>query len=238
MGIAWAASGAPQKGELGGDLALLKSCYQAPEHSGQSNHYIDLWDGGRIRALATQAGLTNNRALLINSHGKGHRSSRGRVYAFYPHLALAGSRYETQLYSIKDLADLLGPRAAEIHNVIIAGCDLERTFTASGILQHFPNATNITHTASGEAGYQPMFVQAVLSPSEHIEPLYETASLTPQGAPQYQLSVKPSPKAKKLSPYVAELFNPGAREPFRTQVAGRELLDPVPSKLTLANSVP
>jgi hypothetical protein len=216
---------AAEKGELGGDLSILKKFY-TPAAPGQSNYHIDMWDGGRIRSLAIHAGLTNNRALFINSHGKAQRHRANFVYGYYPHLSQGN---QDQVYSAKDFAGLLGSASNEIHNVLVAGCDNDRAFDASELRRYFPNATNITHVAAGEAGYQPMFIQAVLSPSQSIEPLYETASSTPQGGTQYQLSASPSPRAKKLTPYLAELYKPKARKPFRTQVAGRELLDPPPA---------
>ena len=40
----------------------------------------------------------------------------------------------------------------------------------------------------------------------------------------------------RLSPYVAELFLPGAANPFREQIAGRELLELPPASVVLGRS--
>jgi len=81
-----------------------------------------------------------------------------------------------------------------------------------------------------------MFFQAVLAQSVHVETLYEVSRRNASGRTEVSLSSQPSGKARKLSPYVAELFLPGATNPFREQIAGRELLEPPPAPLVMARS--
>jgi hypothetical protein len=89
----------------------------------------------------------------------------------------------------------------------------------------------VTYMPGGELGYQPMFVQAALSHSANIRALYETSRTNKLGEVEYHLGKTPAPNATRLSPYVAALFRPGAAKPFRTQIAGREILQPpTPSK--------
>jgi hypothetical protein len=77
-----------------------------------------------------------------------------------------------------------------------------------------------------------MFLQALVNHSKAIKPLYETCRKNSLGLTEYQLGTAPARQATRLSPYVAELFRPGEKKPFKTQVAGRELLDP--PNMTLA----
>jgi hypothetical protein len=71
-----------------------------------------------------------------------------------------------------------------------------------------------------------MFLQVLTCPAEAIQILYETSRTNRQGTVDYLIAKKPSPGATKFSPYIAELYRPGDRNPFRTQIAGREILDP------------
>jgi hypothetical protein len=208
-------------GEFGTCLRVLTRAHLAPQGPGESNHCLDLWTGGGLHGLLRAAGLTNNHALFINSHGE---EVNGR-YALYPHAKVAPPGARTPHFSAADVARVLGPEAAaQVHNVLIAGCNAEGAFRAEEFRRSFPNATNVTHTAAGELGYQPMFQQALLSRSSEVETLYESARRNKSGGVEYTLSNKASKGAKKFSPYVAELFRPGEMKPYRTQVAGRELL--------------
>lgn len=223
------ASAAAKRGQLGANLADLGRFYTPPQISGESNHYVDMWDGRGLREIVQSAGLTNNNALFVNSHGKGIAAGRNKLYAFYPHRKLLSYRQTVPHFSVGDLAGLLGPKATTIQNIVVAGCDNEKAFDAQEMRKYFPNATNITHVVSGQPGYQPMFLQAIFSPSHNIETLYEVAERNPSGATQYRITTTPIGRAVKLSPYVAELFRPGMNQPYRMQIAGRELLQPLPA---------
>jgi len=216
-----------ERGQFGFDLVGLRKFYTPPLGPGESNHYFDLWEGRNTREIAVVHGLTNNNALIINSHGKGLSSWGDRHYAYYPHASLLGPRARGPYFSAADLARVLGPVSADkIHNIVISGCNSENSFDANQLRKYFPNATNITHTAPGQLGYQPMFLQALTCPTEAIQILYETSRTNRRGEAEYLIGKKPSLGATKFSPYIAELYRPGDRNPFRTQIAGRELLDP------------
>jgi hypothetical protein len=215
------------RGEFGSDLGYLAKFYTPPQEPGESNHYIDLWAGRNIRTLAIAAGLTNNHALFVNSHGKSVLTGRGIRFAFYPHERLLGPDEKAPHFSSGDLARILGSaNAGTIHNILIAGCDSDGAFRSDELRRHFVHATNITHVASGALGYQEMFLQAFVAHSANIKPVYETTSTDAAGHWVYHLGNCPLPHAKKLSPYVSDLFRPGEKEPFRRQVAGREILVP------------
>lgn len=231
------ASAGTVRGDLGADMAGLGRFYTPPQVSGESNHYIDMWDGNALRGIIQSAGLTNNNALFVNSHGKGISTGRSKRYAFYPHRKLLSNRQSVPHFSIGDLATLLGRHAASIQNIVVAGCDTDSAFDAQEMRKYFPNATNVTHVVSGQPGYQPMFLQAIFSPSQSIETLYETADRNPSGVTQYRITATPIGRAVKLHPYVAELFRPGTNQPFRTQVAGGELLQPPASSTTFPDIV-
>ena len=127
---------------------------------------------------------------------------------------------------MRDLATILGRQhAASIHNVYIAACDLEGRVSAAEIRKHFPNATNIVHAQRGKAGYQPMFYDAIVNHSSQIEPLYETQITTAEGQIEFEVSTEPKAGARKLFPYIAEVFVGDGTEPSETRIAGRELLD-------------
>ena len=205
------------------DLAQFYTPPQLPE---ESNHYIDMWGGPALRELALAAGLTNNHALLVNSHGKAMRTARGWEYVWYPRLK-QGNETESSLYfSAADLAALLGPAASEIHNIVLSGCNKEKAFSAAALRKYFVNATNIIHAPAGQLGYQPMFFQALFNLSTEIRPLYETSRANKRGEVEYQVDYTPKGKSVLLRPYIAELFEPGKAEPYRIQIAGRELLAP------------
>src|SRR5207247_2055211 len=92
------------------------------------------------------------------------------------------------------------------------------------VRQFFPNATNITHAAAGESGFEPMFIQALTMPGSAVRPLFETAQKNQMGQMAYSLGHSAAPNAHRLPPYIAELFLPGAKQSFATRIAGRDLL--------------
>src|SRR5688500_13027756 len=59
------ASAAATRGDLGGNLADLRRFYTPPQIMGESNHYVDMWDGHGLREIVQSAGLTNNNALFV-----------------------------------------------------------------------------------------------------------------------------------------------------------------------------
>jgi hypothetical protein len=197
-----------------------------PRVKGESNFYLDLWQPPKMRIIAPGSGLTNNHALFINSHGKGVKTKAGVRYAFYPHEEIGNGEF-----LIEDIAAAVGAEnVPQIHNVIISGCNTDSSFNAREIRQHFPNATNIIHSAAGQAGYQEMLFQLLLANSPEIETLYQSRA----GDDEFEITNRPVRGCKKMAPYVATLFRPNQPEPYRTQKAGRELLTKVP----LADVVP
>ena len=205
---------------------LLEQFHTPPRGPGESNHFIDLWSGLKIRDFARECGLTNNHALIVNSHGRAVGALLGSRYRFYPHDSLLQPRQRRPYFSVADLAHVLGPESASrIHNILIAACNEEGAFNSGELRRHFANATNITHMAAGERGYQPMFLQAMAGWSSQIEPLYERPVRTAGRPLEYQIGSEPKPGATRLSPYVADLFLPGEKEPFQTRIAGREILE-------------
>jgi hypothetical protein len=216
-----------RRGEFGFDLGLLKKHYVGPESRTSSNHFIDLWSEQNLRSFVVGCRLSNNHALFINSHGKALGTTRGTRYAFYPHEKLRSPIEPTPYFSARDIATVVGHASATtIHNIIISGCNTEGAFDSSELRRWFVNATNITHVAAGELGYQVMFLQTLVSRSSDIRPVYETGAKDSSGKVKYFSENSASQNSTKLSPYIAELFKPGARQPFRIQIAGRELLDP------------
>lgn len=223
------------QGEFGGDLNYLQKFYTTPRTPGESNHYIDMWAGQKIREKITAGGLTNNHALFVNSHGKRILTEAGPCYAIYPYESLVPCGEEIPYYSPADLARIVGPvHAPKIHNILIAGCNAEGSFKPAEFRKYFVNATNVTYVVGGELGYQPMFLQAALSHSSNIRPLYETSRTNDLGELEYHLGKTPAPKATRLSPYIAALFRRGAVKPFKTQIAGREILQPPPASKGLS----
>lgn len=206
---------------------LLQRSHTPPQSPGESNHFLDLWPGPKTADLARGCGLTNNHALIVNSHGRSVSTLRGARYRYYPHDALLAPGQKVPYFSAADLARVVGiENIPNIHNILIAGCNEGGGFSAKELRKWFVNATNITHMAEGERGYQPMFFQALTLASAEIEPLYETSASTAGGKAEFQIGRDPVRGAIRFSPYVAELFLPGAKTPFHTGVAGRELLDP------------
>ena len=217
-------------GEFRGDLGFLWSCHTGPEEEGGTNHYFDLWRDGALPVLARVHGLTNNHALFVDSHGKSGCSKRGpgSGYGFYPSDSVLPADRKIPYFSAADFATVLGPtNAAQIHNIVLAGCNAAGRFRSSEFRRHFPNATNITYMSPGELSFKPMFYQAITLPSEEIKPLFGKLRRREGGRFETEITHAPAPGAKQLGSFVADLFLPGAEKPFRTQKAGRELLDPV-----------
>jgi hypothetical protein len=198
---------------------LLKRHFIGPTVKGESNYYLDLWEPPKMRVIAPASGLTNNHALFINSHGKGVKTKGGIRYVFYPHAQVGKGEF-----FIEDIAAVVGAEnVLKIHNLVISGCNTDSSFNVKEVRKHFPNATNIIHSASGEPGYQEMIFQMLLADSSQIETLYQRP-----GDDDFEITNRPVHGARKMSPYVATIFGPGKQEPFRTQKAGRELLSKVP----------
>lgn len=217
-------------GEYRGDLGFLRSCYTGPEVEGGSNHYFDLWRDGSLPVLARVHGLTNNHALFVDSHGKSGCSKRGpgSGYGFYPNDTVLPADRKIPYFSAADFATVLGPtNAAQIHNIVLAGCNEAGRFRSSEFRRHFPNATNITYMSPGELSFKPMFYQAITVPSEEIKPLFGKLRRREGGRFETEITHAPAAGAKQLGSFVADLYLPGAEKPFRTRKAGRELLDPV-----------
>ena len=70
----------------------------------------------------------------------------------------------------------------------------------------------------------------------HVETLHEVSRRYASGRMEVSLSSQPSRAARKLCPSVAELFLPGATNPFREKIAGRERLELPPGFLAMARS--
>jgi hypothetical protein len=228
-----------ERGQFGSELALLSQFYAPPKSPGESNHYFEMWDGPKVRAIATANGLLDNHALFINSHGDA-RTVEGRSrYAFCPHQNLVRPGQPALCFSAQDLARFLGPaKVKQIHNLIIGGCDSEACLSAAELRSYFTSATNITHVLSGERGYQVMFVQSFVNHSADIQPLYESSIRNPLGKAEYFMASSPVANATKFSPYVADLFRPGETTPFKRQIAGRELLEPPSEPADLPDNSP
>lgn len=197
-----------------------------PAIKGESNFYLDLWQPPKMRVIAPGSGLTNNHALFINSHGKGIKTKDGIRFVFYPHHEIGKGDF-----SIADIAAAIGANnVPKIHNLVIAACNTDSAFDVSEVRKHFPNATNIIHSAPGQAGYQEMLFQMLLADSSQIETLYQSRG----DDDDFEITNHPVRSSKKLAPYVASLFLPGKPKPYRTQKAGRELL----TKVSISQIIP
>jgi hypothetical protein len=214
------------RGEYGGDLDFLRRFHAAPQSPAESNHYIDLWSPGELPALARANGLTNNRALFIDSHAKGGFRWHGLGYGLYPKATLVPGNERPPCFSVRDVASVLGKdTAATIHNIVIAGCNEEGQFRSSEWRRQFVNATNITYMTPGKLAFKPMFYQAIVTPSSEIKLFYGTMRQVGESI-DCDIEATPSPHSEPLGVYVADLYLPGARKPYLTQQAGRELLEP------------
>jgi hypothetical protein len=214
-------------GDFGGDLGLLRRYYVAPKNPHESNHYMDLWSGNTLPILARLNHLTNNHALFVDSHGKAGCGRASGGYGFYPHHALLQRGQTTPYFSPGDLAQVIGAKeAANIHNVVLAGCNVEGRFRSSEVRRHFPNATNITYMTPGELAFKPMYYQAIVLPASEIRCLFGKAHPTNDGRVESRICTSPAPHTQALGVYVADLYLPSAKKPYRTVRASRELLDP------------
>jgi hypothetical protein len=219
-----------RRGEFGGDLSFLHHYYTPPSSPAESNHYFDLWSGTTLPLLARVNRLTNNHALFIDSHGRSERSLPRKRYAYYPHRDLLPPDQRPPCFSARDLAEVVGSAAGDIHNIFVGGCDIESSFDPQELRKYFVNATNIVHTVAGENGFKPMFYSAIVNPSWANTALYATRGLKRNGDLGCHLSKTPAADACIVNPYFATLFRPGESEPYRKQVAGRELIEPMPIK--------
>jgi hypothetical protein len=212
-------------GEYGGNLEVLKGSYTPPGTEGESNHYIDLWEPGAVANFTRVHGLTNNRALFIDSHGDERFSWRGSKYVLRPRTR-AAERSDALSFSIRDVYHVVGHDAAgQIHTVFVAGCNLGGRVRSAEIRSYFPRATNVTYMASGKLAYKQQLYQSLTQHSGDILPLH--GRIVEDGeVVKASISREPVVGSTPLGTYVAELFAPGAKKPFRTQTAGRELLDP------------
>lgn len=190
----------------------------------ESDHFLDLWESQNLRSIILSSGLRDTHTLFINCHGKAIKTTCGKRYVLYPHEDLLHEP-TTPVFYLQDLAALLGQtNAARIHNIVLSACNVEGALELSALRTCFVNVTNIIHSRAGHEGYQPMLFQMLLNKSSHVETLYERPVKNKSGDVEYEISNRPHRGAKKLPPYVAALFKPGAVRPHRTQIAGRELL--------------
>lgn len=207
--------------KLSASATDLKQHLVGPSVKGESNYYLDLWQPPKMRVIAPGSGLTNNHALFINSHGKGAKTKDGIGFVFYPHDEIGKGEF-----AIADIAAAIGAdNIGKIHNLVISACNTDSSFDATEVRKHFPNATNIIHSAPGQAGYQEMLFQMLLADSSQIETLYQSRG---DDDDDFEITNHPVRGSKKLSPYIATLFQAGKAKPYRTQKAGRELLTKVP----------
>lgn len=219
-------SGPYKTGEYGAALQSLERFYHPPKSPAESNHLFDMWSDQKLAFYTRQGGLTNNHTLFINAHGNRHHVDGHARYAVVPHRTLFEPDQEPPKYSARDLAAFLGPQSvSSIHIILLSGCDEHHVFNAREWREAFPNATNIIHAPAGQPGYQPMLLQVLFSPSSQNKPLFQTEQINDLGQPEYYLTRRATAGATKFSPYLAELFLPGETQPYRRQVAGRELFE-------------
>jgi hypothetical protein len=221
--LGWVERICPGTPEAPDSRQALAAYYVPPQTPGESNYYIDMWGGTPLRAAALAAGLFNNHALLINSHGKAVLHGSHWEYVYFAR----SNKVDGREFSNADIAAVLGVAAMEIHNIVLSGCNKEDVFSAADLRRYFVNATNIVHAPAGQLGYQPMFFQALFNVSSEVRPLYEVVRENKFGQIEYDVDYTPQPKSTLLSPYIAELFEPGKSTPYRIQIAGRELLGPL-----------
>ena len=225
--VAARSSESKSTGEFGADLDFLRKHHVGPRSPVESNHYFDLWSPGSLTSLARVNGLTNNHALFIDSHGRAGFAWNGGRYGIYPHKTLLEAGQPTPAFSARDLATVLGPEAsAEIHNIVLAGCNEEGRLRSQEYRPHFVNATNITYMTAGKLAFKPMFYQAITLPSWENRQLHGKTWTATSTRTESSISTVPLEGTEPLGMYVADLYLPGAAKPYRTQKAGRELLEP------------
>jgi hypothetical protein len=137
-------------------------------------------------------------------------------------------------FSAEDLASILGPAARDIHNIVIAGCDTEGVFDPKALRRWFVNATNITHAPPEKLASETAFVNALIYRSRDIKFLVAMPDSFTVG----RFDSRPASKPTTPTPYIANLYRPNASKPFRTQIAGRELLKPEEANRALTLTVP
>lgn len=224
-----AARSVENRGEFKGELDFLRRHYSGPQTRGESNHFIDLWSPSGLAAMVRASGLTNNHALFIDSHGRAGFGWSGRRYGIYPHQDLLAAGQRVPAYSAKDIATVLGPEAAQnVHNILLAGCNAEGRLQSEEFRRYFINATNITYMTPGRLAFKPMFIQAITLSSSEIRPLHAKMRAGSSSRIEAKISSVPWEGSEPLGTYLADLYEPGERKPYRTQTAGRELLEPSP----------
>jgi hypothetical protein len=205
-------------GEYGASLDVLSRFISGPAGPGESNYFLDMWDNEELRRYARTHGLTNNHALFVISHGETIHTKNGPRYAYFPddhHWPDSKKPH----FSAMDIARALGPAKDTIHNLIIAGCDYENTFSSTELRRQFPNATNIIHSLPGKNAHEQLFRHALIYSSRDIKTLYDMPDRFEVG------DFSDKWKRKKIRPYVAEIFRPAEKMPYQIQTAGRELLE-------------
>lgn len=223
-GMGAEASALPRWGEYGGNLHLLSSFYRAPQAPGESNHFVDMLGDGSLRGFAVEQGLTNNHTLFLLSHGGAIETPSGSRYALWPGRSKR-CHPRSASFSVSDVARFLGPAAAsQVHNVMIAGCNRENLLCLGEFREFFPNATNITHAAAGCDPQESAFRRAMSYSSRDLDFLCQMPDTFSVGVFERKKTGKEA--LRRGAPYVAELYLPGAKKPFVTQTAGRELLQP------------
>ena len=213
-----------KRGDFGGDMTLLARFYSPPTRPRESNHFIDMWSGGKMAEFVRGHGLTNNRALFIISHGRGRSSGGKWRYALYPAESELKVSAKMPYYSPQDIARILNLGVIEqIDNLIISGCNEENLLDLTEWRACFPKATNIIHAAAGKDGYDFLLRHALLYRTPEIKWLYDTPESFSLGGDD---DGKDKPKKPaKLNLYLASLYRPGAMQPYHVQIAGRELLE-------------
>ena len=78
----------------------------------------------------------------------------------------------------------------------------------------------------GQLAFKSMFHQAITNASDRIHPLFGKPHTTPDGRVESEILITQTGAARPLGVYLADLYMPSGRKPFRTVQAGRELLDP------------
>jgi len=212
----------PVWGEYGGNLNLLRCFYTPPQAAGESNYFIDMQGKEPLRNFAVAHGLTNNHALFVLCHGRAIDTPCGCRYAFF---GGKDDRNENSAasFSIQDIAGLLGPvNASQIHNLVLASCNRENMLCPAEIRAYFPYVTNLTHALPETDAQLNTFHHALTYPSRDIDFLYAMPDTFTLGVFEHRKSGKRG--TRKLVPYVADLYLPGAKKPYSRQTAGRELL--------------
>jgi hypothetical protein len=217
-------STATDKGEFGGELTALTRYHTPPAGPSESNHFIDMWSGGKMRDFARGHGLTNNRALFVISHARALRVKGKQRYALYPGESRITRGAKTAYYSPQDIARVLGgEKIKQIDNLVVSGCNSENVFSREEWRACFPNATNIIHAAPGKDGYDILLRHALIYRSSEIKWLYEMPDSFTIG--RFDEEWSRSKRRPRLNLYLASLYEPNGAVPFAVQIAGRELLE-------------